>query len=57
MFVNFLGTEGSHVVPSGSMMMLCIKQINLTILSDFLKFVRMATFNNRHLAVRIPNAH
>ena len=49
--------EGSCVVPVASVMILCTKQIHLTILSALLMFVSIALFNNHNFAVRIPNAH
>jgi hypothetical protein len=36
------------------MMMLCRKQIHLTVLSALLKFVSIALFNNHHFSLRIP---
>ena len=50
-------TEWSCVVPSRSMMMLCNKQIHLTVISALLTSVSIALFNNRYFAVRIPKAH
>jgi hypothetical protein len=50
-------TERSWGFPSRSMMMLCNKQIHLTILSALLTFVSIALFNNRHFTVRIPKPH
>ena len=50
-------TEGSCVVPSRSMMILCNKQIHLTVISSLLNSVCIALFNNRHFALRIPKAH
>ena len=49
--------EGSCVVSSRSVMMLCSSQIHLTILSALLMFISIGLFNNCHFAVRIPKAH
>jgi len=39
------------------MMMLCRKQIHLTIVLALLKFVSIALLNNRHFSIRIPKVH